>query len=202
MSTQIKHKSSAPPGPAPAAVPPTKLAHLVLRTSRFHEMIAWYKTALAAHTVFENEILCFITYDEEHHRLAFLNVPNLADQPESAAGVHHFAFTYANLSDLMLNYRRLAALGIKPVYVINHGPTSSLYYADPDNNQVELQVENFDTVEDSTAFFYSKEFAENPIGVEFDPEDLLQRLLAGESERDLKKRSNVGARGLADIKLR
>ena len=48
------------------------------------------------------------------------------------------------------------------------GPTTSRYYADPDHNQIELQVEKFDTIAESTAFFYSAEFAENPIGVEFD----------------------------------
>lgn len=188
--------------PAAAVVAPVKLAHFVLRTSRFREMIAWYKTALGAHAVFANELLAFLTYDQEHHRVAILNVPNLADQAEGAAGVHHVAFTYATLADLLSNYERLAALGIEPVFVINHGPTTSLYYADPDHNQLEFQVENFATVEDSTAFFYSAEFAENPIGVEFDPRELLRRLRAGEPEQELKKRARAGARGLSDIKLR
>jgi catechol 2,3-dioxygenase-like lactoylglutathione lyase family enzyme len=187
---------------AAAVVSPVKLAHMVLRTSRFGEMIAWYKTALGAHPVFENELLAFLTYDQEHHRVAILKVSNLADQTEGAAGVHHVAFTYATLADLLSNYERLEALGIKPVFVINHGPTTSLYYADPDHNQLEFQVENFATVEDSTAFFYSAEFAENPIGVEFDPQELLRRLRAGEAEQELKKRPRAGARGLSDIKLR
>jgi hypothetical protein len=77
-----------------------------------------------------------------------------------------------------------------------------MYYADPDGNQIELQVDNYDKIEDATAFFYSEAFAENPIGVEFDPEDLLRRLRAGEPEEDLKRRPDIGKRGLADIKLR
>jgi len=182
--------------------PPIKLAHVVLRTSRLAEMVAWYKAALGAHAVFENALLAFLTYDAEHHRIAILNVPNLAAQPEGAAGVHHFAFTFTSLAVLMTNYERLRDMGIRPVYVINHGPTTSLYYADPDQNQLEFQVENFDSVEDSTAFFYSEAFAENPIGVEFDPEDLLRRLRAGEPETQLKHRPRAGERGLADIKLR
>src|SRR3546814_9089830 len=110
--------------------------------------------------------------------------------------------TYATLADLMATYERLRDKGIRPVFPINHGPTTSMYYADPDGNQIELQVDNYDKIEDATAFFYSEAFAENPVGVEFDPDELLRRLRAGEPEEDLKRRPDVGKRGLADIKLR
>jgi catechol 2,3-dioxygenase-like lactoylglutathione lyase family enzyme len=185
-----------------SVVSPIKLAHLVLRTSRYQEMVRWYKTVFGARGVFENEILSFLTYDDEHHRVAILNMPDLADQKEGFCGLHHAAFTYGSLRELMLTYERLRDVGIKPVFVINHGPTTSLYYSDPDANQLELQVENYDSVAESTQFFYSPAFAENPIGVEFDPDDMLRRLKAGESEAELKRRPDVGKRGLADIRLR
>src|SRR3546814_842151 len=126
-----------------------------------------------------NELLAFLSYDEEHHRVAILNVPGLQPQPEGVVGVHHCAFTYATLADLMATYERLRDKGIRPVFPINHGPTTSMYYADPDGNQIELQVDNYDKIEDATAFFYSEAFAENPVGVEFDPDKLLRRLRAG-----------------------
>jgi catechol-2,3-dioxygenase len=185
-----------------AARPPAKLAHFVLRTSRYRELVRWYKTVFAARGVFESEMLSFLTYDDEHHRFAILNVPDLEDQRSGVCGVHHIAFTYRDLRELMSNYERLRDLDIKPVYVINHGPTTSLYYADPDGNQLELQVENYETVEESTQFFLSAAFAENPIGVELDPEELIRRLDAGAPEMELKKRADVGKRGLMDVKLR
>ena len=43
----------------------------------------------------------------------------------------------------MSSYARLKGLGIEPDACVNHGVTTSLYYADPDGNQVELQVDNF-----------------------------------------------------------
>jgi catechol 2,3-dioxygenase-like lactoylglutathione lyase family enzyme len=200
MSTNLQ---TAPGGAAKTdVISPSKLAHFVLRTSRYGEMVSWYKTVLGAHGVFENEILSFLTYDEEHHRIAIINVPALTEQPSGICGVHHIAFTYLSLAALMSNYQRLRDLDIKPVYVINHGPTTSLYYSDPDGNQLELQVENYDTVAASSEFFYSPAFAENPIGVEFDPEDLLRRLKSGEPEENLKRRADIGKRGLADVKLR
>ncbi|WP_374413751.1 VOC family protein [Novosphingobium colocasiae] len=183
-------------------ISPARLAHFVLRTSRFQEMIDWYKAVLGAEPAFQNEILAFLSYDEEHHRVAFLHMPDLKPQPEGIVGVHHVAFTYDSLSDLLATYKRLRDLGIKPIFPINHGPTTSMYYADPDGNQVELQVDNYDNIEDATAFFFSEAFAENPIGVEFDPEDLLARVEAGEDQEALKRRPDIGKRGLEAVKLR
>jgi len=40
-----------------------------------------------------------------------------------------------------------------------------MYYADPDGNQVELQVDNFETAEQGTAFMESESFMRNPVGV-------------------------------------
>lgn len=183
-------------------VSPTKLAHFVIRTNKYDEMVEWYKTVLNAKPAFENGMLSFLSYDDEHHRIAVLNMPGLGDQKEGSNGIHHVAFTYGSLKDLLENYERLSALGIEPVYPINHGPTTSLYYVDPDHNQLEFQVENFDSVEESGKFFFSAAFAENPIGVEIDPADLLRRLRAGEPEALLKVRADIGARTLADVKLR
>lgn len=180
---------------------PIKLAHFVLKTSRFDEIVAWYKQALNAETAFENEAIAFLTYDEEHHRVAILNVPGLGPRLPGASGVHHVAFTFRNLSDLLSTFERLEKQGVKPVFCTNHGPTTSIYYADPDGNQVEFQVDNFATNEEAADFFTSQAFAENPIGVDFDPHDLLRRLRAGESEKSLMAYHPIGRRGFEGVPL-
>ena len=76
---------------------------------------------------------------------------------------------------MLSTYRRLKAAGITPHWPINHGVTTSMYYRDPDNNQVELQIDNFATDAEGKAFMRSAAFAKNPIGTEFDPEALLAR---------------------------
>ena len=186
----------------PARISPVKLAHVVFRTSRYAEIVSWYKTVLNAKPAFANDVLTFLSYDDEHHRVAVIHVPDLGPRPATAAGLHHVAFTFRSFGDLLATYVRLRDLGIKPVFVINHGPTTSLYYEDPDGNNIEFQIDNFDSIEDATAFFYSPAFAENPVGVEFDPEEMLARFSAGEPEADLKRRPNAGPKGLSDIKLR
>jgi catechol-2,3-dioxygenase len=187
---------------AQAAISPARLAHVVLRTSQFDALVNWYLTTLGARMAFSNGALAFMTYDEEHHRIAVLNIPGLGPQLEGVAGVHHMAFTYASLSDLVATYERLDKLGIRPVACMNHGPTTSMYYADPDGNQVELQVDNYDTVEEASAFFYGPAFATNPIGVDFDPAELARRFHAGEDEASIKLRPDSGSRGLDSLQLR
>jgi catechol 2,3-dioxygenase-like lactoylglutathione lyase family enzyme len=193
MTDTTTESKLAPSAPG-KAVPPGKLAHVVFRTSRYAEMLQFYKTLFGSREVFANGGLAFLTYDDEHHRFAFLKVPGLAPQARGVAGVHHIAFTYDSLRDLIDNYEHARSKGIEPVWCTNHGPTTSFYYSDPDANQLELQVENYETVEASTEFFFSTDFAENPIGVDFDPAELARRSRAGEPVLDLLRRPSIGLR--------
>ncbi|MGI9646239.1 MAG: VOC family protein [Ilumatobacteraceae bacterium] len=165
-------------------IPPAKLAHLVLRTSRFDEVADWWTTVLGATPRHQNDFITFLTYDDEHHRLAIIKIPDLGDDARRSAGMEHVAFTYDHLDDLLATYGRLAAAGIMPIAPINHGMTLSLYYADPDGNQVELQVDTM-TPTDAETFMAGDVFAANPIGVKFDPDDLVARRANGESVESL-----------------
>jgi catechol-2,3-dioxygenase len=186
MSKQSDRKRQLSSDRPPAK--PRQLAHFVRRTSRFEEMVAWYCTVLSAEVVHSDGTLAFLTYDEEHHRIAIANIPGLPEQPPLAAGTDHIAFTYADMGDLLHTYRRLQAAGIEPFWCINHGPTTSMYYKDPDGSRVELQVDNLPAAEAIDAWMRSGEFAANPIGVIFDPEELVTRYEAGEPMASLTKR--------------
>ena len=172
-------------------VAPAHLAHFVRKTTRFPEMVEWYKNVLEAEIVFSNEMLAFLTYDDEHHRVAIAAIPGLVDPPPNATGTDHVAFTYASLDDLIHTYKRLKQDGITPFWAINHGPTTSLYYKDPDGSSIELQIDNFATVEETDKWFRSGTFAENPIGVVFDPDELVARHEAGVPLRELLDRPQL-----------
>jgi hypothetical protein len=62
-----------------------------------------------------------------------------------------------------------------------------MYYADPDGNQMEFQVDAF-SGDDCNAFIRGEGMELNPVGVEFDPEEWLARLRAGAPEIDLLAR--------------
>lgn len=178
---------------------PAALAHVVLQTSQYEPMVAFYKTFLGAHATYENDTLAFLTYDDEHHRVAIAHMPPAKPRDPTSAGMAHMAFAFKTLKDLLLAYRQRKARGILPIWSINHGPTTSIYYQDPDGNQVETQVDNFESIDEANAFMNTPEFAENPIGVDFDPEDLIRRVEEGEDEAILKKRPRIGPRGVEGI---
>ena len=121
---------------------PIKFAHVVLKTSRYDEMVAWWKDFLGAEARHENGFITFLSYDEEHHRMAIANIPNLEDQNRVASGVEHFAFTYESLDALFEQFEHMKNKGQSPYWTINHGMTLSAYYRDPDGNQVETQFDS------------------------------------------------------------
>ena len=164
---------------------PDSLCHIVFYTKKFEPMVAWYCDVLGAYPVMRNDRIAFLTYDEEHHRIAIVRKDDLVDRPRNAVGFAHAAFGFNRLPDLAAVYSRLKQHGIHPVWEINHGVTTSLYYEDPDHNRIELQVDNFSTIEALNGWFASGAFDRNPIGVDIKFDDLVTRLNRGEPAEQL-----------------
>jgi catechol 2,3-dioxygenase-like lactoylglutathione lyase family enzyme len=150
----------------------------------------WYCTVLNAHVVYEGHGLCFVTFDEEHHRIAFLGAPvQLDPKSPTAAGMHHTAYTFDTLDDLLDRYEELEGKGISPKVPIQHGVTTSIYYQDPDGNFVELQIDNFATPDEATDYMRGPEYGGNPVGVGFDPALMRRARQAGTPPAELITRS-------------
>jgi catechol-2,3-dioxygenase len=172
---------------AETLIKPSKFAHFVLRVRDLERSIAWYQAVVGMQMVHRAETIAFMTYDDEHHRLALAQTPVPEDAPPGAPGLDHVAYTLDSLGDLLATYKRLEKEGILPVWPINHGLTTSLYYQDPDGNRVELQTENFETREECARYMKTEAFAKNPIGVVFDPKRLVARYEQGDPIEELLK---------------
>jgi len=170
---------------------PSALAHVVYRTRRFEEMLQWYVVVIDAKVQYQNPALAFLTFDEEHHRFAFADLavirPEESDNKDDRGmiGVDHVAWEYGSLLDLLENYETLKAMGITPYWCVNHGISASLYYADPDGNQMEFEVDGFATKKECADYFHGEIMGQNPVGVEYDPDDWLARLRSGVPEAKL-----------------
>ncbi|MDX6742443.1 VOC family protein [Actinocorallia sp. A-T 12471] len=167
-----------------------KFAHVVLQTGQPTEMRDWYCTVLDGHTVYQDQALCFITFDEEHHRIALLTPPMpLERKSPTTAAMHHVAYTFADIDELLDRYVLLRDKGITPAVCIAHGVTTSMYYRDPDGNFVEMQIDNFAEPDDATGYMNGPEYAGDSVGPAFDPERLLAARAAGASVEELTGRA-------------
>ena len=174
--------------PEPNSAPkPAYFAHIVLYTKQREEMVDWYRKVLGMEVTADSQGLSFLTYDDEHHRVAVIQRDDLDDRVPNTIGMAHFAYTYESLGDLVRIYEYLKSEDLLPYRQINHGPTTSIYYRDPDGNQVELQTDNFESVAALNEWFATGAFDREPIGVDINMDDIAARFHAGTSEAELKK---------------
>lgn len=174
-----------------------KFAHVVLRTDQPQALTDWYCALLDAHVVYSDEALTFMTYDDEHHRVALLHPPVPIDQRKTpnTSAMHHCAFTFATIDDLLARYEELRDQGITPAVCVAHGVTTSMYYQDPDGNFVEMQIDRFPEPDDATAYMKGPEYAADSVGPTFDPERMLADRRGGMSTEEISDRSWALAAG-------
>lgn len=182
-----------PHRPRPVVAP--KLHHATFLTLKLHEMVEWYEKVCGLTPVYYFEGGAWLTNDEANHRVALVAHPAIkqpVDKPTSA-GHHHTAFEYATFEMWIDNYERLRDEGITPFMSLDHGLTMSLYYADPEGNGVEIQIDNFGDWADSKEWTWgSKEFAANPIGNFFDPDKVLEAHQSGMPFSEIHERAYAG----------
>jgi catechol-2,3-dioxygenase len=166
---------------------PKEYAHVVFRTAQTDTMIDWYCKVLGMQVVMRNPVINFLTWDDSQDRLAILTDPGATPRTAGSAGLDHVAFSLASLRDLTENYRRLKAENILPYRCMNHGVATSMYYRDPDGNQIELTVANFDDVETMNAWLARGDFDENPIGVPLNADELLAQVESGTPDHELRR---------------
>ena len=175
------------------------LRHTSNYTTRVEEMLQWYRNVVGMEITLSPESLPghFVSNDGAHHRMSFFNLPGM--NPEvvrDAAGVNHTAFEYETLDELLATWERLQALEIMPHSTVDHGPTYSLYYWDPDGNNVELFTDAFADWERSKRFFLEDaDFRRNPMGKEIDPALLIEARKRGMSIEEVHERALRGEFG-------
>ena len=172
-----------------------RLHHTTFTTKRLDEMVAWYELAVGLVPVFYGEDAAWLTNDEANHRIALLSPPGLKhpDDKGHTTGIHHTAFEFSTFDQWLDNYIRLRDHGILPFLTLDHGITMSVYYQDPDGNGVEVQVDGFGDWADSKQWIASSlEFASNPIGTYFDPEQLVEARSKGLTFQEIHRKARAG----------
>jgi catechol-2,3-dioxygenase len=167
------------------------ISHYGLRTKNLAGMIEWYKTFLNAEIEHEMSFGAFMTFDDEHHRIVIFTDESTVEKAENSAGVDHIGFGLPDFGSLVENFERLKAAGITPLLPVNHGFTTSLYYSDPDGNEVELTVDNFRSKAECRDWMHTDKMAAAmkppTFGDVFDPEELARMFHSGASHEQLAR---------------
>ena len=103
MSTETNGKTAHTP----------RISHMVLRTTCLQEMIDWYTTVFNAKVLFKSDFGAFLTYDDEHHRIALFAIPGVQKKAKNSSGLEHVAFIYPTFADWITTYERLKAFCVR-----------------------------------------------------------------------------------------
>lgn len=184
-------------------LPMLRLGEIVLQTDQFDEMKRWYRSVLQtdpyseyvpvpgarpsqAHLVerqWATQVrICFFRLALEHpyQQVIALFARHAAEGRSAVLGnLHHLQLGDESPRVLARRYRELKATGIIPFKVMDHGPTLSFYYHDPDENVVELAAPNQVDVAQFLSALEAPEFARNPSGRSVDPEAISFSLNGG-----------------------
>lgn len=167
------------------------VSHYGLRVRELATMIDWYQKFLDARIEHDMGFGAFMTFDDEHHRMVIFADENTVEKDPNAAGVEHVALGLPSFEALAAEYERLKAFGITPSLPVNHGFTTSLYYDDPEGNQIELSVDNFATKDECREWMKGEKMAEfmapPNFGDVFDPEEMVRLVKSGASQAELAR---------------
>lgn len=179
---------------------PPRISEIVLKTAQYEAIKTWYSGVLGLAPFYENSPapgvqaakgrmeratdvrLCFIRLNYEHpyaQVVAIFEIPGTRREPSGDPVLHHMQFRNAGMDDLFARYERLKAIGILPHRTANHGPGTSFYYRDPDQNIVELSANNFTTVGEYLGYFKTDSYQKNPSGIEIDADAYIARYRSG-----------------------
>jgi catechol-2,3-dioxygenase len=187
-----------PPGSITAMPSPTKMHHLhILSDENYDAMVEFYQRLFNAEIVTVHEKdppLTFMSYDDHDHRVVIIKVPGWGTKSDNPLGVSHLAFGYSSLGEIIYIYKRMKEWGYNaPHWVVNHGNSTSMYYTDPDGNQVETMVDNFspqETQDYKRNYQFSDEFGEMSEG-NFDPDKMVALYESGVPDSILLDREEV-----------
>ena len=167
------------------------VSHFALRVRDLPTAVEWYQNFLNAKIQCDLGFCAFMTFDDEHHRMVIFSDEDTVEKDPNAAGVEHVALGLPDFNSLADEYERLKALDITPGLQINHGFTTSLYYFDPEGNQVELSVDNFETKDECAAWMKTDKMRaamEPPnFGDVFDAEVMVRLVRSGASKSELAR---------------
>lgn len=130
-----------------------KVAHVVLSVRDVLTSVDFYTKALGLEVVDlkENHRAAFLSFGKQHHDIALFAAPEGAER--GRVGLSHIAFQIeGGLSELKELKGRLEEMGATVSRTTDHTITKSVYFLDPDGNELEIFAEGFEDPMDALDF--------------------------------------------------
>lgn len=119
---------------------PDRIGHVVLKVRNLERSRRFYSELLGLEVMFEIPGMAFLaSHRRDHHEIGLMEVGPAAEAPKGPqVGLAHVAFRLAEEADLIKAYRELKERQVPISFTVHHGITKSVYFLDPDGNQLEV----------------------------------------------------------------
>ncbi|MBO0852664.1 MAG: VOC family protein [Nocardia sp.] len=121
-----------------------RVAHVVIKVRSLEKSLDFYTRVLGLKVMGKIEpSVVFLSTGRDHHELGIAELGTQApDGTFYQVGMEHFAFKLRNEADLIEAYETLLSEKVEIAYTVNHGVTKSVYFFDPDGNELEVYADN------------------------------------------------------------
>ncbi|MBC3193758.1 VOC family protein [Pseudonocardia sp. C8] len=121
-----------------------RIAHVVIKVRNLENSLDFYTRVLGLKVMGRIEPnVAFLSTGRDHHELG---IAEIGDQAPGNSfyrvGVEHFAFRLRDENDLREAYQTLLDENVEIAYTVNHGVAKSVYFLDPDGNELEVYADN------------------------------------------------------------
>ena len=185
-----------PPGSLTEMPSPAFIGHIHIFTdANYEKMVDFYVKFFAGEVIAKQREypMTFIAYDEYDHRITIVKKEGWGPKSDHFLGYSHLAFGYRSLGEILFIYKRMKEWGYQPHWTVNHGNSTSIYYRDPDGNEIETMVDNYAPI-DAKAYKKHYQFSDD-FGVmsegNFDADKMLGLYEAGMPDTVLLDRDEV-----------
>lgn len=124
-------------------MPIQRVGHVVIRMRDLEAAKRFYRDILGMQISGEREGFgVFFRFNDYHHDIAVFKAPDDAEPPnEKQVGLVHIALVADSFKTVQEWYYRLKEQGVPIVRTVNHGFTKSIYFKDPEGNELEIYCE-------------------------------------------------------------
>lgn len=124
-------------------MPIQRVGHVVLKMRDLDAAKKFYNGVLGMKIADEREDFgVFFRFDDYHHDIAVFKVKEDASLPErNQVGLAHVALVADSFDTVKTMHQKLKVHGVQGIRTVDHGVTKSVYFKDPEGNELEIYCE-------------------------------------------------------------